>query len=172
MEQWDIYDKYGNPTGRTMEKGSMASEEDYHLAMEAWIINSKKEILIQQRSKYCEILPNIWGHTTGRMMAGENSAAGCIREIKEELGISVREEEVHFIRRIIREDSYRLIWDVYIVKKDFLLSGIKLQEQEVAQAKWVPVEELKNMMNSSEFSEYPEIYEVLSYVEEVMGDVA
>lgn len=168
MEQWDIYDKYGNPTGRIIEKGSMTSVEEYHLAMEAWIINSKKELLIQQRSKHCEILPGIWSHTTGRMMAGETPADGCIREIKEELGISVKEEEIHFIRRIIREDSYRLIWDIYIVKKDVLLSDIKLQEQEVAKVKWVSVEKLKNLIDNREFFEYPEIYEVLSYVESFM----
>lgn len=170
MELWDIYDKYGNPTGRTMEKGSSIKGEEYHLAMEAWIVNSEKKILIQRRSRQCEILPGIWGHTTGRILAGETSAAGCVREIEEELGIQVSGEEIRFIQRIIREDSYHMIWDVYIVKKDIPLSSVRLQEQEVARVNWVSPEELKSLIKTGAFFEYPEIYGILAYVEHYMEE--
>lgn len=165
MEMWDIYDKSGNMTGKIMEKGSLIGEDEYHLAMEAWIVNKEGRILIQQRSNQCEILPDIWGHTTGRMLSGENSMAGCIREIKEELGMTVSAEEIHFIRRIIREDGYHIIWDIYLVETGIAISEIRIDEQEVAQVRWVTAEELKRLILSGDFFEYPEIYEVLSYVE-------
>ncbi len=168
MELWDVYDKDGNLAGRTMKRGGRLACCDYHLAMEAWIINLKGQILIQQRSEKCEILPRIWAHTTGRILAGEDSVAGCIREIKEELGIRVSPEDIHFIRRIIREDSTNLIWDVYVVVKDISLSGIRLQESEVAGVKWVSPQDIRNMLKNGDFFEYPEIYEILVYVEQLM----
>lgn len=166
MEIWDIYDKYGNLTGKTMKKGSLMGADEYHLAMEAWIVNKEGRILIQQRSKQCEVLPDIWGHTTGRMLAGESSIAGCIREIKEELGMTVSAEEIHFIRRIIREDAYHIVWDIFLVEKDIDISELGISEQEVAQVRWVTVEELKEQLLSGDFFEYPEIYEILSNVEQ------
>ncbi len=69
---------------------------EYHPAMEAWIKNSRGEILIQQRSVECEILPGAWGLTTGRMIAGESTQQGCIREIREELGLCVTPSQIQF----------------------------------------------------------------------------
>lgn len=171
MELWDIFDKNGNLTGKTMKKGSLIGEDEYHLGMEAWIVNKEGCILIQQRSKQCEILPDIWGHTTGRILAGENSMAGCIREIKEELGMTVSAEEIHFIRRIIREDIYHIIWDIYLVETDIALSEIIIDEREVALVRWVTAEELKELILSGDFFEYPEIHEILSYVEKKLSRI-
>ncbi len=167
MELWDIYDKNGNLTGRTKRKGNPFSKNEYHLAMEAWILNSKAQLLIQRRSEKCEILPGIWAHTTGRMTAGENSLTGCVREIDEELGIKVKKEDIRFIRRIIRDDDTNIIWDVYIIKKDINLADVKLQENEVSKVKWVSIEEIRKMLKTREFFEYPEIYEIISYIENI-----
>ena len=46
---------------------------EYHLAVEAWVFNRRREILIQQRSWHREILPGKWSLTTGRIIAGEDS---------------------------------------------------------------------------------------------------
>ena len=106
MEYWNVYDRSGRWTGRTVPKGTPFGPGEYHPAMEAWIVNGRGELLIQQRSRDCEILPGIWGMTTGRMTApppskegrplsapeadrGETTLEGCIREIREELGIQV-----------------------------------------------------------------------------------
>ena len=51
MEYWDIYDKDGHFTGRKKGKYEKWGEDEYHLATEGWIINSNKQILVQQRSK-------------------------------------------------------------------------------------------------------------------------
>ena len=89
MEYWDIYDKDGHFTGRKKGKYEKWGEDEYHLATEVWVINSKKQILIQQRSEKCQLLPGIWALTTGRVVSGETTRQGCIRELKEETGLDL-----------------------------------------------------------------------------------
>ena len=103
MQYWDIYDKDGHFTGRKKGKYEKWGEDEYHLATEVWVINSKKQILIQQRSEKCQLLPGIWALTTGRVVSGETTRQGCIRELKEELGIEAKEEEYGEYRRTINQ---------------------------------------------------------------------
>ena len=98
MEYWDIYDKDGNFTGRKKGKYEKWSKDEYHLATEVWVINSKKQILIQKRSDKCEILPSMWALTTGRVVSGETTRQGCIREFREELGINASEDECKLVK--------------------------------------------------------------------------
>ena len=52
MEIWDILDEDGNITGDTInkDKGIMMPKGMYHQGADVWILNSKKEILIQKRA--------------------------------------------------------------------------------------------------------------------------
>ncbi len=164
MEYWDIYDRNGYPTGRKAVKGQQFSENDYHLAVEAWIINSKFEILLQQRSEKCPVLPNVWCHTTGRIIAGEDSLQGCIREVREELGVEISGDEIQFFQRIIRKDGTNLIWDLFLVRKDIQPSEFILQESEVSRVKWVSEETFVQMVKKQEMFQYPEIFSVLDKI--------
>ncbi|MHB1315813.1 MAG: NUDIX hydrolase [Christensenellales bacterium] len=162
MEYWDIYNRDGQKTGYVKEKGSALLDGEYHLAMEAWIADKKGRILVQQRSPKCELLPNVWCMTTGRMKAGEDSLGGCMREVKEELGLSVDEEDIHFIHRLI---YHHMIWDIYLIKKDVDITQLQLQSDEVAQVKWVSPDEFRWMIEREETFVYPDIRTVLTIVE-------
>ena len=135
MELWDVYDKKGRKTGALKEKEADYLPGEYHLAVEAWVFNRRREILIQQRSWHREILPGKWSLTTGRIIAGEDSEQGCVRELKEELGIQVKQKELSFLRRIVREDP--LIWDIYFtllevpVTEDDFYAGRLLREANI-----------------------------------------
>ena len=89
MELWDIRDSKGIPTGRTIEKGRTFEDGEYHIAVEAWIINSKGEFLIQKRSSRCVHYPNVWSLTAGRIQAGEDAKVFFIRFVREELGLEL-----------------------------------------------------------------------------------
>lgn len=161
MELWDIYDRNGIKTNKLKSDEEDILEGEYHLAIEAWIINSASQILIQKRADSCKVLPNIWGLTTGKLISGETSINGCIREVKEELGLKIMKEDITFIRRIFRTD---LIWDLYLIKKDFLLEDLILQKSEVSKVKWVSIEKFTNMLEEGTLFKYPEIYEIIECV--------
>lgn len=162
MEYWDIYDVNGNKTNKIRKKGDKLEQGEYHLAMEAWIVNSNGNILIQKRSEKCEILPGVWGLTTGRMISGENTIEGCIREVKEEIGLNISKEDLNFVRRIFRTD---LIWDIYLIKKDVEINQLNLQENEVSEVKWVSIDEFNKMLDEGSLFKYPEIQEVILHIQ-------
>ncbi len=165
MERWDLYNEQGEKTGRTIQKGEPLSIDEFHLAMEAWIVNHKGQVLIQQRSQSCEILPGIWGLTTGRMVAGEDTRSGCVRELREELGLQIQPERLRFLRRILRLDGTHLIWDLYLLEQEIELGALKLQPEEVSGAMWASAAKLREMIRAGELFFYPEIWEVLEYLE-------
>lgn len=164
MESWDIYDRQGSRTGRTAIKGQPLNKDEFHVVIEAWILNDQFEILLQRRSPNCRILPNSWSHTTGRIIAGESSLEGCLREVQEELGLEVQPEGVRFLQRIQRDDDSHMIWDIFLIRKNFALSELRLQETEVAGVKWVSEREFIQMVESGECFHYPEIFDILRLI--------
>lgn len=75
VEQWEVLDEEGNPTGEIMEKydKKVFDRGLYHLGTDVWIINSENKILIQKRSESKRLEPNVWAMTGGSVIVGENS---------------------------------------------------------------------------------------------------
>ena len=169
MELWDVYDKKGRKTGALKENEADYLPGEYHLAVEAWVFNHRREILIQQRSWHREILPGKWSLTTGRIIAGEDSEQGCVRELKEELGIQVKQKELSFLRRIVREDP--LIWDIYFTLQDVPVEELRLQKEEVIQARWVSFDQFRAYLKRGSVFRYPEIDGVLDAADGWLDDI-
>ena len=166
MEYWDIYDKDGNFTGRKKGKYEKWDKDEYHLATEVWVINSKKQILIQQRSEKCQLLPGIWALTTGRVVSGETTRQGCIRDLKEELGIEAKEEECNLVKSLLK-NRLGMIWDIYFLRKDVELEDVTLQKEEVSTVKLVNTDEFRDMLKEGIMCEYSEVYELLDIIDEL-----
>lgn len=166
MEYWDIYDKDGNFTGRKKGKYEKWDKDEYHLATEVWVINSKKQILIQQRSEKCQLLPGIWALTTGRVVSGETTRQGCIRELKEELGIEAKEEECNLVKSLLK-NRLGMIWDIYFLRKDVELEDVTLQKEEVSRVKLVNTDKFRDMLKEGIMCEYSEVYELLDIIDEL-----
>lgn len=150
MELWDILDENGNKTGRTVarnEKHTMKDNE-YMLAVHIYIRNSKNQWLIQKRAETKEILPNIWDITGGAVTRGEDSITAAMRETKEEIGIDLYQNRMHIVERLKRKHSFVDIW---VATLDFELSECILQSEEVAEVKWVSVDELIKMVFEAEY---------------------
>ena len=81
-------------------------------------------------------------------MAGETTRASAKRELHEETGIPVDEEELKLLVTYAR-DQYFL--DIYVVKKDIPISNIRLQPGEAIDAKWATPDEVQGLIRSGEF---------------------
>lgn len=138
-ELWDILDEKGNQTGRVIERGKPLPEGEYMLAVHIYIRNSKGEYLLQKRSMNKEVLPGIWDTTGGAVTSGEDSLTGAIREVEEEIGISLEPQELELVTRLKRKDSFVDIW---FTQKDFDLAQCVLQEEEVDAVEWISAETL------------------------------
>lgn len=157
VEYWDILDKDGNFTGRRMkrEKFNHFRSGQYHLVVHIWIKNSKGEYLVQKRSAHRKPMPGEWAATGGSVQSGEDSRTAAIRELQEELGIRVRENEIRYGGRLTRKNSFVDLWHVGV---DAPVDSLVLQTEEVQEAKWVTKEELMGMIEDSQFHNYGKAY--------------
>lgn len=153
-EIFDIYTRDGKHIGT--EKKSVCHSENpgvYHKPVWIWIINSKNELLLQKRSYKKKRFPNKWDMpVAGHVRAGETILQGAVREAEEELGIQTKEGDYTFIGEYISDSAWE-IGQVYLLKLDLEIKDFKLQEDEVAEVKWISLEELDKIIYSNEFTE-------------------
>lgn len=150
MEIWDLIDENGNKIGKTHIRGEEIPKGFYHLGVDIWIMNSKKEFLIQKRSLLKKSYPGIWAMTGGSALSGETSLEAIKRETFEELGIQINEENLKLVNKI--KGKHTLI-DVYLLKQDIPINEINIQNEEVSDVKWASYEEIEKLVNKKEFLE-------------------
>lgn len=144
----DIYNENKEKTGKTKIRHIDTLEEaEYLIGVQATIINSKKEILISQRSEKKEKAPLMWECNGGAVIAGETSLQGILREVQEELGIIFQETEAIFLKTVKKEHKFK---DIYLFIKDINISDITFQDGEAIAAKWVTMEEFMKMYKNNE----------------------
>ena len=100
-------------------------------------------------------MPGEWAATGGAAVSGEDSFTAANRELYEELGIKTDRNTLKKILRIKRRNS---LLDIWLTVCNLPVSELKLQESEVAEAKWVTFDELKNMIKEEKFHNYGNEY--------------
>lgn len=148
MEIWDLLDEQGNKTERTIIKGQEIPKGYYHLGADVWIVNSENQILIQKRSPKKKHQPNVWAMTGGSVITGETSVQTIKREVEEELGVTLKIENV----KLIKQYKTGTTWlDVYFVKQDIKIEDIVMEEEEVSEVKWASYKEIEQLFSSNQF---------------------
>jgi isopentenyldiphosphate isomerase len=154
MELWDIYDRNRNKTGKTIKRGERLQKDEFHLIVHIWIKNSNNEFLIQQRSEKVKN-PLVWCTTGGSAISGEDSFTAALREAKEELGIDLTNKQGYlFEEGIYEEDNQQYLSDTYLYFIDIDIKDLKLQTEEVKQAKFEKMSKIKEMMANGELFIY------------------
>lgn len=146
-ELLDLYDENARKTGKIIVRGTPIRNGEYSMSVHMYIYNSAGQFLLQKRSMQKKSLPGIWSVTCGAVSSGENSIEAGIREAREELGLTVSEEQFEFIGRIKRRHSFI---NVYFLKLDFDLSQLVLQKEEVDAVRLCRSSELLNIIRSTE----------------------
>lgn len=140
-EYWDIYDVNRNKTGELHQRGKKLKNGQYHLVVGIWVKNKSNEILLTQRSKE-KVWNGYWECTGGAVVAGEDSITGVKRELFEEIGVEASQESLKFLGTTFYKSWFT---DTYLLEKDMQLSDLKLQKEEVSDAKWVSISEFESM---------------------------
>ena len=156
MEVWDVLDKDGVPTGKTVVRRKVClAKGEYHLVVHIWILGSDGRVLIQRRSFEKPLMPGEWAAIGGSALSGETACAAAKRELAEEMGIEAEESELRLIKRMVRKNS---ILNIFLVLRDTPASELILQESEVSEAKWVHRNKLRQMIKNGEYHNYGKEY--------------
>ena len=149
MELWDIYDFNREKTGEEVERRSSLQKNKRHLVVNICIINSDNKMLIQKRTDTKEVWPSFWQVTaSGSAISGETSTEAAHRELLEEMGIDHNfYNEVPKVS-LTAPTSFR---DFYVIHEDINIKSLKLQKEEVADAKWATKQEILKMLDDEIF---------------------
>ena len=100
MEYFDVVDKYGQPTGEIVERSIAHSEGIMHRTSHVWLLrkkNAELQILLQKRCENKDSFPGCYDiSSAGHIPAGFSFEDSAVRELKEELGIDAKVEDLSF----------------------------------------------------------------------------
>ena len=91
----DVLDENGNKTGEVETKEEIYKRGLWHRSVHIWIENDKQELLVQKRNPLKNTFPNLWAiSSAGHVIAGETSIESGLRELKEELDVDAKKEDL------------------------------------------------------------------------------
>jgi 8-oxo-dGTP pyrophosphatase MutT (NUDIX family) len=151
MEICDLYDASGTCTGKTAARGTTLQPGEYYLVVQVWIRNEAGEYLIQQRALDLVSSPGMWATTAGYVHTGEESMFGAVREVEEELGITLLPPCLSRFARLTMENRLEHIWLAEVTRESL---GVPMLGDEVAAWKWASKPEIRQMIKLGQFFAY------------------
>jgi isopentenyl-diphosphate delta-isomerase len=158
MEEYiDIVTQEGNPTGRKELKSVVHQNGLFHHTAHVWLYTKKGDILLSQRSASKSICPLLWDvSVAGHVDAGESITNGALREMKEEIGLTLSENDLQKIGVFESFQKYENgivdneFHNTFIAELKVPLSKLKPQMEEVEALKLVSLTEFEHLLSNSE----------------------
>ena len=149
----DVYNPQHERTGRRVRRGEPIEGEERLLVTHVCVVNGKNEMLCQRRSPSKGHYGGRWDLTAGGfVLSGEESGPAALRELEEELGLSLPKESLRFL---FTEPFSYVLDDYHLARAEVDPATLKFEEAEVVDARWIGFEELKAMIADGRFVDYP-----------------
>lgn len=164
----EIYDESRKKTDIIKTKKEVHTHGYLHKTIHVWILDNQNRILIQKRSASKSTHPLKWDVScAGHISAGETAEQAAVKEIYEELGLEIKEEDLkkittlerkHFIDQIKDYEFY----DVFFIRMDFRLDDVKIDPEEVQEVDIMDAGEFfKEAEQNKDFLNNPREYSIM-----------
>ena len=150
LELFEVLNEDGSSAGRIKERSLVHRDGDWHGTVHTWIVRRREnewELLFQKRSEQKESFPGKYDiSSAGHRQAGEDARAAAGRELREELGLCVKPEDLEFLRLrkgVVQENFHgkpyydREIASLYLYEKPMDTKKLVFQDGEVESVHWV-----------------------------------
>lgn len=146
MELWDLYDAQRRLVGADHIRGEELPDNCFHLVVHVWIRNHQGQYLLSQRAADRPTFPLLWECVGGSVLKGETSLQGALREVKEEVGLTLDGPTGQVVftktRAIVEGKKYNDILDVWLFPYQGPVSLENATTREVAQVRWATPAEI------------------------------
>ncbi|MBR0485607.1 MAG: HAD-IA family hydrolase [Oscillospiraceae bacterium] len=151
-EYQDIYDIHRNLTGRTVQRGKTRKADEFILVVHLLLFDKQGRFLVQKRVKNKASWPDMWDISLGGIaQSGDDSRSAVMREAEEELGLHLDFTDTE---PIFSFRNYNIWDDYWIAQIDSEHLELKLQPEEVAEAKWVTKPEWETLLQTHQVIPY------------------
>lgn len=97
-ESFEVYTIEGEPSGDLVSRDRIHAEGLWHRTVHIWFYTKDRQLIIQKRSSTKSSHPGLWDiSVAGHVNPGESPVRASVREISEEFGVHVNEDELGFI---------------------------------------------------------------------------
>lgn len=156
-ELWDIYTGDRRITGKKCfrtEAGTL-SENEFHMWIMVWIKNPRTgKYLVSQRSADKDRDPLKWETVAGHAIAGETGLDAALREVYEEVGITLQPENARKLATKValfyNGQRHNWIRDSFYFETTEEPDLQRATTREVLRTKWLTVSEIKEMYERGE----------------------
>jgi len=145
-EHIDILDYNGQSTGKIELKSYAHRMGLFHATVHIWFYTSNGNVLLQQRGKNKDTHPLLWDvSVAGHIGAGEGVEQSALREVAEEIGLSILEDALDKIGIFKSVQKHRAnltdceFHHTFLCKLQVPLGNLKKQESEVEALKLIPL---------------------------------
>ncbi len=143
MERLDVYDKDRNLLSYTHIRSNFPAPGEYHLIAQVCVLDGRNRLLMTRRH-LSKTWAGLWEVTAGCVLSGEPSRLAAVRELQEETGLCVSEEEMKpFFQSRISDHHI----DCYLVRLSE--SGenysVTLQEGETIDYIWAAAQDIAQL---------------------------
>lgn len=149
-EYLDIWNTDGQPTGKKCLKDEAHQKGWFHPTVHIWFYTNTPALLLQKRGFSKQTYPGFWDvSVAGHVSAGETILEGALREVKEEIGLDIKQTDLRLLD--VRKNTNRFengiidceFQHVFLAKLDTDVSNLKIQEAEVDAVRLFSFEELQ-----------------------------
>ena len=154
-EYFDVLDENGNKTGKTKLRSEVHRDGDWHKSVHIWILNNDGDVLLQRRCPTKDSNPNMLAAScAGHLEAGDDSLTCAIRELKEELKLDVRPDELKLVGTFKISKHYtdtffnQEFQDMYVLRTDKTIDEMEYQKSEISEIIYVPYKKFKVMVEN------------------------
>jgi len=151
-EYQDIYDIHRNLTGRTVQRGKPRKSDEYILVIHLLLFDQQGRFLVQKRVRNKASWPDMWDISLGGIaQAGDDSRSAVTREAEEELGLHLDFTDTE---PIFSFRNYNIWDDYWIAQINSENLELRLQPEEVAEARWVTKSEWEELLHTHQVIPY------------------
>jgi isopentenyldiphosphate isomerase len=155
-ELFEVFDARNQPLGHVKERNLVHREGDWHRTAQVYVLNAKRELLCNLRHPDKDVFASLWDVCIGGHLApGETYAEGAVREMGEELGVSLRAGDLLFVGDVSIDggDAVKGLFDrehagVFVWRTDRHAEDFDYQREEITRLAFFPLAEVRRSLNA------------------------
>jgi 8-oxo-dGTP pyrophosphatase MutT (NUDIX family) len=145
-ELLQVFDENKNMLDESIERSLKKTlTNGKHFMIILVFIENDGKFLIQKSSKE---KGNDFATTGGHVTYNDDGFITCKKEVSEELGIHLEDDEIEYVDTI---DYKNCFCEIYYSSKYINISELNLQEEEVESVNWFSKEEIENIIENNQF---------------------